>query len=634
MTAVVADRIGRRRRSRRRAGVIAVIAVPLAFAGLALAAFGDPAQGIERIPVALVNDDDMVTQVDEATGEESFVLAGRQLVTELTGGDSPVGLDWQLTNATEAAAKLAVGEVYAALIIPDDFSDAILSIQGDEPRQARIEIRTDDAHSYAAGPVAEALGSSMVRAFGTAITETFIVNVFDQVGSAFSDAADGAEQLADGAEQAAGGAAQFADGVGQYADGVSQLSGGVRQYTGGVSELASGMRDYAGAVAVLADGLLDPQQGVPALATGIQGYAGGVSQLSAAIAQVTQALQADPGDAELLGQLAELSAQLSAAAESGPALAGGVSQLAAELQGPEGLPALVAGADGLASGAKQLASGGRDLASGAAELAAGGSPLASGAGELADGVSELADGAGQFAGGLREGADGFSDQEATERLADVVSDPVGYAVQTEHSVAGSNAAMATALLPFAAWVGALVLFLVLPPFPTRSLASSASIGRLLLGALVRAGGIAALQALLLVGLLHLVAGVSWALLPATLGFSLIVAAAFTAFHAALWAAFGRAGLVGSFLVLALQLAASGVILPVEALAPGAAWISPYLPLSWATTGLQQVITSGSAGLTAGSVIGLALFGAACVVVAAAVLRRTRRNAVLGMLAPA
>src|SRR5690606_2347092 len=109
---------------------------------------------------------------------------------------------------------------------------------------------------------------------------------------------------------------------------------------------------------------------------------------------------------------------------------------------------------------------------------------------------------------------------------------------------------------------------------------------------------------------------------------------FAAFHGALVAAFGQAGLVGSFFVLALQFASSGILLPVEILAPVFASLSPYLPLTWASSGFQQILTGGSSAIATGSVIALILFGVASLVVALVALRRSRRTAVIGLLAPA
>ncbi|MGN6502199.1 MAG: YhgE/Pip family protein, partial [Pseudolysinimonas sp.] len=125
-----------RRRRLRFAGIAAVVLVPLAFTGLYIASVGDPRQGLDHIPAAVVNEDELVTSTSP-DGTETKVLAGRQLVTDLTGSDSP-GLDWQLSNASDAADMLARGEVYAVLTIPSDFSSSIVSLQGSDPQKAQL----------------------------------------------------------------------------------------------------------------------------------------------------------------------------------------------------------------------------------------------------------------------------------------------------------------------------------------------------------------------------------------------------------------------------------------------------------------------------------------------------------------
>lgn len=577
----------RRIQGLRWAAIASVVLLPLAFAGLFLASIGDPSAGAERVPVAIVNDDEAIIQPGE-NGEESYVLAGRQLVTELTGSASPAKLDWRLTNDAAASKMLASGEVYAILTVPKDFSASILSLSGDSPTRASIAIRTDDARSYVSGAVASALGDGMVRAFGSAITEQFIVGVFDEVGASLSGAAEAAQQLADGAAQAASGASEFADGVGAYAGGVRQLASGARELETGAA-------------------------GLDSLVAGTREYVDGVSALSAQIAAVTAQLQLnplDPIDPVALGTLSYLSGLLEGTAgPGGSQLIGGTSTAVSAVQ-----------------------SGISELANGAQQLSQNGSSLAVGAGELAVGIDELAAGSGEFASGLQVGAEQFSGQEeATSARAEVAATPVGYELTTENRIQAATQAIATPLVPLALWIGALVVFLALPPLTRGVLGSSARSGRLLGSTLARAGAVAGAQALLLVGLLHLATGVSWTLLPATLLFSLLTAAAFTAFHAALAIAFGRPGLIGSFVVLAVQLAALGSIVPVEALAPPFAAVSPYLPLTWATSGLQQIITSGSAAEALGMGGALFVFGAGSVLIATIALGRTRRAVALGLL---
>ena len=583
-----------RRRWLRPLALVAAAVVPLAFAGLTMAAFADSDDGLHRIPAAIVNQDEMVTQTAE-DGTETPILAGRLLVTELTGTDSP-GMEWRLSNAEEAEAQLKTGEVYAVLTIPKNFSASVVSLSSTDPVQARLELQTDDAHSYLAGAVAQSLGDGMVKTFGSQLTEQYIAGIYTQfgaVGEAFTQAADGANQLADGASSAASGATQFADGVSQYTSGVRSLSGGLQTMKQQTSELG-------------------------ALGSGLQSYIGGVGQASGGLEQLAAAMAADPrftADPTLapyLQQLQAISGGLSSAAAAGPQLSAGAGSLGA------------------------LSGGIAQTAAGASQLAAGGTALNTGASDLASGLTELSGGAGELASGLQEGADKMSgtDTAPGADAATVAADPVGLDVSTDNPVTQLGQIIGTYFVPLGLWVGALATFLVLPTLGRRVLATTAGSGRVLTSQLGRAGIIAAVQAVLLVLLMHLVAGVAWSLLPLTLLLSFATAFAFTAFHQLLTIGLGRAGLVISLLLVSVQVAAVGGIVPVQALAGPFSWLGSVLPLGWATSGLQLLVAQGPAGGVVASIAALLLFGGLSMVVSQWAIRRTRRAQALGMLLPA
>jgi putative membrane protein len=567
------------------AAVLAVILIPLAFVGLYVASLGDAKAGLARIPAAIVNADQAITTTN-ADGTTNYVLAGRQLVTELTGTKSP-GMDWSLSNAADAKKALADGQVYAVLTIPKSFSKSVLSLRGSSPTQAQLSIRTDDAHSYVAGSVAQSLGNGLVRTFGSAITKQYISGVYASLGTlgaSLSHAADGASSLASGALSVSTGASSLGSGLSKYTSGVSALSSGLSKLNSGAASLDQ-------------------------LSAGVSSYTGGVSQLSSALTASTAALAADPNNAALMAQVRGITAQLASAASQGGTLSASTT----------------AGIDGIRSGISQSAVG-------AHTLAANGSALVSGTQSLASGTAQLADGATSLATGLSDGAKQVpsSDTTAATKAAGVAANPVGLSVTTAHSISQLAQAVSTFYLPVGLWVGALAVFLVIRPVTRRVLASTASSSRVVGSTLLGAGLLTSAQAILLVLLLHTAVGVGWSLLPATLVFSVITAAAFTAFHYLLTIGFGRAGLLISLFLLALQIAAVGIY-PVQLLAAPFQWISPFLPLSWATTGMQQIVTGGSAGTAVGSAVALLLFGLASVAVANVAIRRTRRASALGLV---
>jgi len=561
----------------RMAGLVAVVLIPLAFVGLYVASIGDAKHGLDRIPAAIVNQDTAITTTN-ADGTTNYVLAGRQLVTQLTGEKSP-GMDWTLSNAADAKKALADGSVYAILTIPSDFSKSVLSLQGSSPVQAHLSIKTDDAHSYLAGSVAQSLGDGMVRTFGSAITKQYISGVYASLGTlgaSLSQAADGANSLASGASQTSAGASSLASGLTSYTGGVTSLSSGLSQLSSGASSLGQ-------------------------LSSGVASYTGGVSQLSAALSAAVAANDT--------AQIQAISGQLASLASQGGPLS---SQTAGGISG------IQSGIAQSAAGAKKLSGAGPSLAAGARALASGAEQLSSGATSLASGLTS---GAAQVPS---------SDSAAASHSAAVASNPVGLTVSTAHSISQLAQAVATFFLPLGLWIGALAVFLVMRPVTRRILASTAASSRVVGATLVRAGAITAAQALLLVLLLHTAVGVSWAFLPATLVFTLLTAAAFTAFHYLLTIGLGRAGLIISLFLLALQIAAVGVA-PLQVMTAPFQAISPLLPLSWAVNGMQQIVTGGSAASAIGSAVALLAFGLASVAVANLAIRRTRRAVALGLV---
>lgn len=599
----------RRRAWTARAAIAAVVLVPLAFAGLAVASLGDADESIDQIPAAVVNSDELVMQTAE-DGTETPVFAGRQLVTELTGRGSD-GFDWVITNAEDADAALAAGEVYAVLTVPEDFSASILSLQTEEPRATEIDIRTDDAHSYLSGTVAQTVGASMVSTFGNEITSQYLVGVYTSIGdlgAALGTAADGAGEIATGVGELGAGLGSLTTGTASVQTGAVGLADGVEGYTAGVGALRGAL-----------DQLDAGAGGLTTVSDGVARFTAGVSQLSAGIAAATAQLGDDDptNDQVAIATIGALSAQLAQTAAGGSDLAAGTTQAVQGVQGGIGQSA---------DGAATLAAGSSDLNSGANSIVIALGTITSGVADASTGADEIATGAGELASGLREGADQVPalDDAQKETAAEVATTPVGLETVRDNEVSGFGQLMATVFVPLGLWFGAFAVFLVLRPVSQPALASSAASGRIVSSSLARAGAIAVAQALLLVALMHGVLEVEWTMLPATLGFSLVMAFAFTAVHYLLTVGLGRAGLVISLLALALQITATGGVYPLELTAVPFQAISPFLPLTYAIAGMQAIIAGGTVGAAVVATVALIGFGVLFVVAALIAVPRIRR----------
>jgi putative membrane protein len=313
---------------------------------------------------------------------------------------------------------------------------------------------------------------------------------------------------------------------------------------------------------------------------------------------------------QVAGGLRELSA-------NGNALVTG-AQGAADVQTAIGQTA--GGAAQLSAGSAGLVSGADSLAGGLDSLATGLDALADGTAGAADGAGELADGGDELAAGLQTGADEVPEytEREVDQIAGVASSPVDLAASRLRELDSLAQAMSSLLVPVGLWLGALAIFLAFAGPAKRLLASSVSTGRITLHAFARAAVYAVAQAIPLVALLHLALGVELALLPATFGFSLLIAVSFTAIHLALVTAFGRGGLILSVILLALQLTAVGGLYPIEVVSAPFQAISPLLPLTGAVAGMQSILTGAGPEAVVGGAFQLAGYAVAALAVTALV----------------
>ncbi|QTX04344.1 YhgE/Pip family protein [Agromyces archimandritae] len=607
---------------RTRAGIVlaAVIAVPLVVAGLVAAAFGGADEGIERIPALVVNNDEMVVQTG-ADGQEQTILAGRLLVTELTGGEG-AGFDWSLSNDEEAADALAGGRAYAVLTIPEGFSASVASLGGRSPERAGLALRTDDAHAYLAGSAAQSVGEAMTATLGRGLTEQVLAGFttgLSELASGVGEAAGGSAALADGAGTLAGGLDDLAAGAGDAADGAREAADGTAAYVAGVRGYADGVDGLAAGLGELRTGAA----GLDEIASGVREYTGVVSGLServggaagelrALAAAHPELLEQIPELGEALGAVSELEGGVAEFAAGGEELAAGTETAIAGVQA--GIDDAAGGAAALADGSERLRTGGDGLAAGAGALADGLGELSAGAAASASGAHELGMGAGRLATGLGDAArqsEPFAGMDA-ERTAAVVADPVGVTTERANEIAGIPEVIGVLIVPVGLWLGALALFLVFRPLGREALGSTAPTGRLVARTLVRGGAVALAQATAVTLLLHTALGVPWSLTAQTFAFSALAALAFTALNAFLTIWLGRSGLVVSLVLVALQLTATGGLVPIEAVSAPIRALAPFLPIGWGVQGMQAIVSGAGGAAVAEAAAVLAVFAVAAV----------------------
>ena len=599
------------------------ILMPLVIIGSLLGIVTSADTALERIPVALVNNDELITETDDA-GEETFFFASKPLVTELVGGDTSV--DWVITDTDNAQSLLAAGEVYAVIEIPEDFSKAVQTLDSSDPTQAKFTIRTDPSHSYLAGVLADQLGASISSTisdeFGKEVTKGLFSAVVD-LGDGFSEAADAAEEVADGTRE-------LADGVSELADGTQELADGTKKFSDGYATFDDGLDTYLGGVRDLADGLEafnKETKALPELSAGLAQLASSLTGLSGSpllVADNSVVIDPETGATTYLALQGIVSGLNTLATQTDTAIDGV----------RDGIVSVDEGADALAEASYDLEDGSNEIRSGAADLASGTRELNDGVSELKDGVIELADGMDEFAEGLRDGATEFSDQgleKPSDSTLDTLTTPVAFEEQDRSGTVGLGPTIGSALVPVGLWFVTLIYFLSTRAPSSRVFTSTASTAAIIRRTLAPIAAVSSLQIVMATLLLHVLAGVSWTLVGSTLGMIALGTLCFHALHYALWIAKPQVLGAASMSVAVIQIVTLGLVLPAEVLPPFYQVVSGATPLGWLADGLLAIVSAGEGSRVTTAGLGLVLVSVVALVVAIVGVGARRRRAMLDYL---
>ncbi|MGH3562249.1 MAG: YhgE/Pip family protein [Mycobacterium sp.] len=601
-----------------RLALITIIVLPLLYGAMYLWAFWNPFAEIDKMPVALVNEDRGAT----VTGRQ--VRAGDQVAEALVQSGQ---LDLHQMSASQAAKGVSDGTYYFSITLPADFSAAVISPAGPHPQKAQIQFRFNDANNYLASVMGQNAAREVLNEVSAKVGEQVIGTALTKVTDGVEKAADGAGQLSDGLTTADNGAHELATGSQTLADHLATARDGSATLAGGTRQLSTGIQQATDPVLKIMDDLdalgFDPNEAGAAaarLSSSVKTVtdriaALNVNYLAAAgiVNQVVDGLRANPDPAVRgLGETLAGAQRLLNAKGMDPATDDGLAQLrnsAQQLENDLADPnsrlrtfitrtldgGLKADLVKLRTGASDLDAGAHELNSGLVELTDGSLRLTDGANELAGGTDQLRDGADQLAAGLGEASDrvaALTDQQRIQ-VAQILANPVGVGMDFTHHAATFGTGFAPFFLPLALFIGALIVWMLLTPLQTRAIVNGLGALRVVLASYWPALLLGVCQVVLMYAVVHFGVGLQANYAAGTVAFLILIAAAFLAliqaFNAVLGVAVGR---VVTLAFLMFQLVSSGGVYPVETTAKPFQILHPYDPMTYAVDGLRQLTVGG------------------------------------------
>ncbi|WP_063222369.1 YhgE/Pip domain-containing protein [Bacillus cereus] len=358
--------------------IIAVLFVPILYAGMFLWAFWDPYKQLDDLPVAVVNLD------KGAVFDGKPIEVGKGLVDNLKDNTS---FKWEFVSEKEAKKGIEGRKYYMLVRIPDDFSSNATTLLKDDPKPLNLEYIPNESLNFLSSQIGGTAIEKIKGEVSSTLTKTYAEKMFDSiqdVSKGLADGAEGASKLHDGSSELHDGSSKVTDGLhtlqgksGEMKDGVGKLSDGSGKVTAGLNTLNSKTGEMQIGIGKLVDGSGKVTDGLHVLNSNA-----GIGKLVDGSGKVTDGLHALNSNAGI-GKLVDGSGKVTDGLNT-------LNSKTSEMQ--TGIGKLVDGSGKVTAGLNMLNSKTGELRDGSEKVTGGLNKLVSKSGELKTGTTDLSNG--------------------------------------------------------------------------------------------------------------------------------------------------------------------------------------------------------------------------------------------------
>ncbi|MFT8322675.1 MAG: YhgE/Pip domain-containing protein [Bacillus sp. (in: firmicutes)] len=401
--------------------IIAIIFIPILYSGVYLWAFWDPYGHLEKLPVAVVNED------SGAKMDSKKLELGKDLVENLKDSDE---FAFTFVNKKEGYKNLKNQKYYMLIEIPKDFSENATTLLDNDPKKLDLIYVSNPGYNFISSQIGNSAIERIKEGVSKEITETYAKSVFDNIGEmadGLKNASNGAKDLEKGTSKVNTGSKDVYNNLATLAEKSIEFNEGVSSANSGAKKLLNGAEGLAGGLGQLQNGQKDLSNAATKLQAGDQAILNGIAQTSEGINTVQGSIPSlidgtnklKQGSDSLSANLNNWSGKSMELAEGAKQLNAGTKQLQETINSMmpllQGLPEdkqneLLAALQGLVDGSQSISTNTEALAQGANQLAAGGESLSSGLNELNQGHEKLQSGVNQLADGSTKLKDGSLQQ--------------------------------------------------------------------------------------------------------------------------------------------------------------------------------------------------------------------------------
>ncbi|MGM7431591.1 YhgE/Pip family protein [Bacillus pacificus] len=387
--------------------IIAVLFVPILYAGMFLWAFWDPYKQLDDLPVAVVNLD------KGAVFDGKPIEVGKGLVDNLKDNTS---FKWEFVSEKEAKKGMEGRKYYMLVRIPDDFSSNATTLLKEDPKSLNLEYIPNESLNFLSSQIGGTAIEKIKGEVSSTLTKTYAEKMFDSiqdVSKGLADGAEGANKLHDGSSELHDGSSKVTEGLhtlqrksGEMKDGVQKLADGSNKLQDGSGKVTAGLNtlnDKTGEMQIGVGKLLD---GSGKVTNGLHvlNSNAGIGKLVDGSGKVTEGLNtlnSKTGEMQTgIGKLVDGSGKVTEGLNTLNSKTGEMQKGIDELH--DGSEKVTGGLNKLVSKSGELQKGTTDLSNGMGKLVEGQNQLEKVSQEIQKGLQDLNSNVQKSAAGLEE----------------------------------------------------------------------------------------------------------------------------------------------------------------------------------------------------------------------------------------
>ncbi|MEH6991189.1 YhgE/Pip domain-containing protein [Neobacillus drentensis] len=246
--------------------IIAILFIPVLYAGMFLWAFWDPYKYLSDLPVAIVNQD------EGAELEGQRLEIGDDLVKNLKKSNT---FDFDIVDKKQGYQGLEDQKYYILVEIPSNFSKNATTLLEDQPQKLEIKYVPNEGANFLSAQIGETAMKEIKAEISKEIVATYSESIFEKV----TQMGEGLDKASEGAGQLNEGSVKLNEGAGQIKENLEILASKSIEFEEGMNSAATGSNEVAKGTAAIQQGLQEVDEKLPQLVTGTEKAQAGAQQM-------------------------------------------------------------------------------------------------------------------------------------------------------------------------------------------------------------------------------------------------------------------------------------------------------------------------------------------------------------------